>query len=120
VPGWPVHWSRGLPFAGRKQHERAAGILRFHPHTGFRFPGLPAQRVLDHVDITPRVEAALKATPLAVMVGLVVPAAMHGGMVELTALAVTALAMKITKSDLLSAVIGVAVVAVGRSLKLAG
>ncbi len=76
--------------------------------------------VMRFVYITPRVEAALKATPLAVMVGLVVPAAVRGGLVEIVALAVTALAIKITKSDLLSAVIGVAVVAIGRSLKLAG
>jgi uncharacterized membrane protein len=76
--------------------------------------------VMRFVDITPRVEAALKATPLAVMVGLVVPAAVRGGLTEIVALAVTALAMKITNSDLLSAVIGVAVVAIGRSLKLAG
>jgi uncharacterized membrane protein len=72
--------------------------------------------IMRFIDITPRVEAALKATPLAVMVGLVVPAALRGGLAEITALAVTALAMKITKSDLLSAVIGVAVVAIGRSL----
>jgi uncharacterized membrane protein len=72
------------------------------------------------VNITPRIEAALKATPLAVMVGLVVPAAVRGGLAEITALVVTAVAMKITKSDLISAVIGVAVVAIGRSLKLPG
>jgi uncharacterized membrane protein len=72
--------------------------------------------IMRFVTITPRIEAALKATPLAVMVGLVVPAAARGGYAEITALIVTALAMKITKSDLLSAVIGVSVVAIGRSL----
>ena len=76
--------------------------------------------IMRFVDITPRMEAALKATPLAVMVGLVIPAALRGGLAEIIAIAVTALAMKITRSDLLSAVIGVAVVAIGRSLKLAG
>lgn len=76
--------------------------------------------IMRFVDITPRVEAALKATPLAVMVGLVVPAALRGGLAEITAIGMTALAMKITKSDLLSAVIGVAVVAIGRSLQLPG
>jgi uncharacterized membrane protein len=72
--------------------------------------------VMRFVDITPRLEAALRATPLAVMVGLVTPAALRGGIVELTALVITALAMKATRSDLISAVIGVAVVALGRAL----
>jgi uncharacterized membrane protein len=76
--------------------------------------------IMRFVAITPRVEAALRATPVAVMVGLVVPAAMRGSVVELAGIAVAAIAMKLTGSDLLAAVIGVAVVAVGRSLQLAG
>jgi uncharacterized membrane protein len=76
--------------------------------------------VMRFVTITPRVEAALKATPLAVMVGLVVPTALRGGLAEIIGIAAIVLAMKITKSDLLSAVIGVAVVAIGRSLQLPG
>jgi uncharacterized membrane protein len=72
--------------------------------------------IMRFVDITPRLEAALRATPLAVMVGLVTPAALRGGVIELTALVITGLAMKATRSDLLSAVIGVAVVALGRAL----
>jgi uncharacterized membrane protein len=72
--------------------------------------------IMRFVDITPRLEAALRATPLAVMVGLVTPAALRGGIIELTALVITGLAMKATRSDLLSAVIGVAVVALGRAL----
>jgi uncharacterized membrane protein len=76
--------------------------------------------VMRFVTITPRVEAALKATPLAVMVGLVAPTALRGGIAEIVGIAATGIAMKITKSDLLSAVIGVAVVAAGRSLQFAG
>jgi uncharacterized membrane protein len=72
--------------------------------------------IMRFVDITPRLEAALRATPLAVMVGLVTPAALRGGIVELIALVITGFAMKATRSDLLSAVIGVAVVALGRAL----
>ncbi len=72
------------------------------------------------VTITPRIEAALRATPLAVMVGLVAPAALKGGLVEAAALLVTAATMKLTGNDLISAVAGVAVVAAGRALKLAG
>ncbi len=76
--------------------------------------------IMRFVDITPRVEAALKATPVAVMVGLVVPAALRGGAVEWAGIVVSGIAMKLTNNDLLAAVIGVAVVAVGRSLQLAG
>jgi uncharacterized membrane protein len=76
--------------------------------------------IMRFVNITPRVEAALKATPLAVMVGLVVPTALRGGIAEIIGIAATVLAMKVTKNDLLSAVIGVVVVAIGRSLQLAG
>jgi uncharacterized membrane protein len=76
--------------------------------------------VMRFVTITPRLEAALKATPLAVMVGLVTPAAIRGGAIEWVAIGVTAIAMKVTRNDLVSAVIGVTVVAVGRSLKFGG
>ncbi len=76
--------------------------------------------IMRFVAITPRVEAALRATPVAVMVGLVVPAALRGGVVELAGIASAGIAMKLTGSDLLAAVIGVGVVAVGRSLQLAG
>jgi uncharacterized membrane protein len=72
------------------------------------------------VTITPRLEAALKATPLAVMVGLVTPAAIKGGVVEWAAIAAITLAMKLTRNDLLSAAVGVVVVALGRSLKFGG
>jgi uncharacterized membrane protein len=67
------------------------------------------------VPITPRLEAALRATPLAVMVGLVTPAALRGGIVEAAALVATGATMKLTGSDLFSAVVGVAVVAGGRA-----
>ena len=68
------------------------------------------------VPITPRIEATLRATPLAVMVGLVTPAALRGGIVEIAALAITGVTMKLTGSDLFSAVVGVAAVAAGRAL----
>lgn len=72
--------------------------------------------IMRFVAITPRLEAALRATPLAVMVGLVTPAALRGGWVEAAALVVTAAAMKLLGSDLLAAVAGVTVVALGRAL----
>jgi uncharacterized membrane protein len=71
------------------------------------------------VDITPRVQAALRATPLGVMIGIVTPVALRGGPAEWLAVALTVIAMRLTRSDLGSALCGVAVVAMFRSLNLA-
>jgi uncharacterized membrane protein len=71
------------------------------------------------VTITPRLEASLKAVPLAVMIGIVVPTAFSGKPLELLALALIIVMMRLTKSDLLSAAAGVAVIATGRWLQLA-
>ncbi len=67
------------------------------------------------VRVTPRVEAALKATPLAVMIGIVLPAAARGGPPEWLALAAIALVMRFWRNDVAAAMIGVAVVASLRS-----
>jgi uncharacterized membrane protein len=82
-----------------------------------RFGGFWLMR---YVMTTPRLEAALKATPLAVMAGIVTPAAMVGSWPEWLALAATAAAMRLTGSDLGAALVGVAAVAVFRSGYLAG
>ncbi|QCI64348.1 AzlD family protein [Phreatobacter stygius] len=66
------------------------------------------------IPITPRLEAALKATPVAVMVGIVVPTAMRGQIPELIALGVVAVAMRLTGNDLIAALAGVATVAAWR------
>jgi uncharacterized membrane protein len=63
------------------------------------------------VRVTPRVEAALKATPLAVMIGIVLPAALRGGPPEWLALGAIALVMRLWPNDVAAAMIGVAVVA---------
>ena len=68
------------------------------------------------VDVTPRVKAALSAAPLAVMVGIVAPAAARGNPPELAGLAVIAVTMRLTGNDLVAALAGVAAVAVGRVL----
>lgn len=68
------------------------------------------------VRVTPRIEAALRATPLAVMIGIVLPAALRGGPPEWLALAVIALVMRVWPNDFAAAMAGVAVVAVARSL----
>ncbi len=70
------------------------------------------------VRVTPRLEAALKATPLAVMIGIVTPVAARGNPAELAALAVIAIIMRWSKSDLIAAMGGVAVVACVRFLSV--
>ncbi len=66
------------------------------------------------VPITPRLEAALRATPLAVMVGICAPVAARGNPAELAALAVVGLAMKLTGNDLIAAAAGIVTVALLR------
>jgi uncharacterized membrane protein len=66
------------------------------------------------VPITPRIEAALRAVPLAVMVGIVTPSAASGHVPELTALVAVAIVMKRSGNELLAALAGLAVVAGGR------
>jgi uncharacterized membrane protein len=72
------------------------------------------------VSITPRVEAALKATPLAVMAGIVMPAMVRGSWPEWVALGATVAAMRIVGNDSAAAIAGVVVVAVLRSGHLFG
>lgn len=68
------------------------------------------------VDVTPRVQAALRAAPLAVMIGIVVPAALRGGVAEWLGIVTTAVLMALTRRDLVAALAGVAAVAVCRAL----
>lgn len=68
------------------------------------------------VTVTPRVKAALAAAPLAVMLGIVAPAAVRGELPEWLGLGVIALVMRATRNDLIAALAGVATVALGRAL----
>ncbi|WP_096696387.1 AzlD family protein [Polaromonas sp. AER18D-145] len=70
--------------------------------------------LMGYVSITPRVEAALKAIPLSVMVGIVTPAATSGKLPELLALLAVGLVMKLVRNDLAAAVAGAATVAIAR------
>ena len=72
--------------------------------------------LMGYVTITPRVEAALKAIPISVMVGIVTPAATAGKLPELLGLLAVGLAMKLVRNDLAAAVAGAATVAVARWL----
>jgi uncharacterized membrane protein len=62
----------------------------------------------------PRLQAALRAAPLAVMVGIVAPAVARGRPAELVALVVIAVVMRGTRSDLIASLAGVATVALVR------
>jgi uncharacterized membrane protein len=68
------------------------------------------------VKIGPRLDAALKATPIAVMVGIAAPAALHGSWPEWLALATVIITMKLVRNDLVAAVTGVALLAGLRAL----
>lgn len=70
------------------------------------------------VRVTPRMEAALKATPLAVMIGIVLPAALRGGPPEWLALGAIALVMRVWPNEFAAAMAGVAVVAAVRAISL--
>lgn len=68
------------------------------------------------VTVTPRLRATLAAAPLAVMLGIVTPAALRGGVPEWIGLAATFIAMRILRSDLAAMFVGVAAVALARGL----
>ena len=74
--------------------------------------------MMRYVRITPRVESALKAVPLAVMIGIVVPAAAAGSLPEIAALFAVGVVMKLLGNEFLAAIAGLAVVAAGRWLAL--
>ena len=72
--------------------------------------------LMGYVPITPRIEAALKAMPLGVMIGLVIPAVATGKLPELIALVVVGVVMKLVRNDLVAALAGVATIALCRWL----
>lgn len=72
--------------------------------------------VMRFIPVTPRLRAMLAAAPLAVMMGIVTPAALHGGMPELGGLAATLLAMRLLRNDLAATFIGIGAVALLRLL----
>ncbi|MEP6792336.1 MAG: AzlD domain-containing protein, partial [Ramlibacter sp.] len=72
--------------------------------------------LMGYVRITPRMESALKAIPLAVMIGIVTPAASAGKLPELAGLAAVWLAMKLTGKDVVAVLAGAAAVGLCRWL----
>jgi uncharacterized membrane protein len=69
------------------------------------------------VTVTPRVRATLAAAPLAVMLGIVTPAALRGGLPEIVGLVATFAAMRLWRSDLVAMFCGVGAVALCRFLQ---
>jgi uncharacterized membrane protein len=63
------------------------------------------------VPLTPRVEAALRATPLAVMSGIVALAVVQGGLAEWLAIGAVVAMTWATGKDVASAMLGVVIVA---------
>ncbi len=68
------------------------------------------------VPLTPRVEAGLKAVPLAVMIGIMGPPMVRGGVPELVGLVATVAAVRFGFNDLLALLAGMGAVAALRAL----
>lgn len=78
-----------------------------------RMAGFVLMRIMPS---SPRVEAALRATPLSVMAGITALALAQGGLAEALALGAVAGLTMLLGSDVAAALLGVAVVAVLRWL----
>jgi uncharacterized membrane protein len=74
--------------------------------------------LMRYVPVTPRLEAALKAIPLAVMLGIMAPVLARFRPPEVIALVVIAAVMRVTRNDFVAALTGVGIVALGRALGL--
>lgn len=72
--------------------------------------------LMRYVPRTARLDVALRATPLAVMIGITAPAALRGGIAEWVAMAVAITLARLTGRDITAALIGVAAVAVMRTI----
>jgi uncharacterized membrane protein len=70
--------------------------------------------LMGYVPVTGRVQAALKAIPLGVMIGIVLPSALSGKVPELVGLGVVFVAMKLTGKDVVAALAGAGAVALCR------
>ncbi len=68
------------------------------------------------VAVTPRVEAWLKALPLAIMGAILAPIALHGGPAEYAGFAATIAMFFWRRNDILAAVAGMATVALLRAV----
>ncbi len=76
-----------------------------------RFSGFWLMRF---VPLTPRVRAGLDAIPLAVMLGIIIPPALRGGVAEIAAISATLLAVHLRYNELIAVLVGMATVALCR------
>ncbi len=67
--------------------------------------------LMGFIPITPRLESGLKAIPLAVMIGIMVPPILRGGIPEAAGTAVTIAAVRFGANDLVAIVLGLTTVA---------
>ena len=74
--------------------------------------------LMRYVSVTPRVEACLRAVPVALVGAILGPIAARGGPPEWAGLAVALIGMRVTGNELASASAAVALVAGGRALGL--
>ena len=72
--------------------------------------------LMSFVAVTPRVEAWLRALPLAIMGSILAPIAMHGGPPEYAGFAATIAVFLWRSNDILAAVAGMAAVALVRAV----
>ncbi|HVE51931.1 MAG TPA: AzlD domain-containing protein [Ramlibacter sp.] len=70
--------------------------------------------LMGYVPITPRVQGALKAIPLGVMIGIVMPSVQAGKVPEMVGLVVVFAAMKLTGKDVVAALAGAGAVGLCR------
>jgi uncharacterized membrane protein len=70
------------------------------------------------VPITSRMQVALKAIPLGVMIGIVTPSVLAGRVPEMVGLVVVFVAMKLTGKDVVAALAGAGTVALCRAMGL--
>lgn len=89
----------------------AMGVASFACRAG----GFIAMRL---VAVTPRVEAWLKAVPVALIGAILGPVALRGGPAEWLGLAAAVVAMRVVGHDLAACVVGIAVVAGARATGL--
>ena len=78
---------------------------------GLRAGGFALMRF---VPMTPRVEAALRATPIGVMAGILVVALLKGGPAEWIAAALVIIAARLTGQEITAGLLGIATVALLR------
>ncbi len=72
--------------------------------------------LMRYIHVSPALDAALRATPLAVMLGIIAPVVATGRVADIAGIVVAAAAVKLGVNDILAVFIGVAVVAIARAL----